>query len=470
MSDAKIEEAKAALRAAAHKRRAAFHPVDAPRRLGPPRRISSRQCRLPSRRGRRRLLADPRRARLQADPGAADGYRPASLPAGGARRRAAARAALWEQGAPLYEAGFGTLAPAETAPRAEPDVIIMPLLGFDRHGTRLGYGGGYYDRTLAALTKRPRLIGFAFAPQELDAIPREAHDVPLDAIVTEARCSPFRQRRLLRESFCFWATWSAASGRDAVAERLPGSSTRYSFDFVVINGENASHGRGLTEPHFAELKAAGADVVTLGDHAFDQRDTLTYIEREPTLLRPINLPPGTPGRGANLVESRNGHRVLVINAQGRVFMDPIDDPFRAVEAAVAACPLGEQADAIIVDFHTEATSEIQAHGLLPRWQGQPRRRHPHPYPDRRPPHPQGRHGADGRCRHVRRLRLDHRGRRRRAAQPLPHRHCQWPLHARPRARRRCAASPSRPIRGPVWRRKVLPVRIGGTLAQAEPAF
>ena len=154
------------------------------------------------------------------------------------------------------------------------------------------------------------------------------------------------------------------AGRDAVAERLPGLTERHRFDFVVVNGENASHGRGLTEPHFRELKAAGADVVTLGDHAFDQRDTLTYIEREPTLLRPLNLAPGAPGRGANLIEARNGQRVLVINAQGRVFMEPIDDPFRAVEAAVAAAPLAEQADAIIVDFHTEETSEIQAMGFF----------------------------------------------------------------------------------------------------------
>jgi hypothetical protein len=133
---------------------------------------------------------------------------------------------------------------------------------------------------------------------------------------------------------------------------------------VIINGENASHGRGLTEPHFQGLKAAGADVVTLGDHAFDQRDTLTYIERAPTLLRPINTPPGTPGRGATLIETRAGHRVLVINALGRVFMGPADDPFRAVEAAVAACPLGIEADAIVVDFHTEATSEIQGMGYF----------------------------------------------------------------------------------------------------------
>ena len=153
------------------------------------------------------------------------------------------------------------------------------------------------------------------------------------------------------------------SGRDAVSDRLPGLIAEYGFDFVVINGENASHGRGLTEPHFNDLRAAGADVVTLGDHAWDQRDTISYIAREPTLLRPINFAPGAPGRGANLVEGRNGHRVLVVNAQGRVFMDPIDDPFRAVEAAIAACPLGEQADAVLVDFHTEATSEIQAMGF-----------------------------------------------------------------------------------------------------------
>jgi len=154
------------------------------------------------------------------------------------------------------------------------------------------------------------------------------------------------------------------SGRDAVSERLPGLIAAYEFDFVVVNGENASHGRGLTESHYADLRAAGADVVTLGDHAWDQRDTLTYIEREPTLLRPINFAPGVPGRGANLIEGRNGHRVLVINALGRVFMNPADDPFRAVEAAIAACPLGEQADAIVVDFHTEATSEIQAMGMF----------------------------------------------------------------------------------------------------------
>ena len=98
---------------------------------------------------------------------------------------------LWEQGTPLYEAGFGTLAPSELAPQVEPDVVIMPLLGFDARGTRLGYGGGYYDRTLERLRRKPRLVGLAFAAQELDTIPREAHDVPLDVIVTEQGARSF---------------------------------------------------------------------------------------------------------------------------------------------------------------------------------------------------------------------------------------------------------------------------------------
>ena len=92
---------------------------------------------------------------------------------------------MWLEGAPLFEAGFGTLAPAEDAPVAEPDILLVPLLAFDAQGTRLGYGGGYYDRTLAAMAKRPTLIGFAFSGQQVDEIPHAAHDVPLDMVVTE---------------------------------------------------------------------------------------------------------------------------------------------------------------------------------------------------------------------------------------------------------------------------------------------
>ncbi len=151
------------------------------------------------------------------------------------------------------------------------------------------------------------------------------------------------------------------AGRQAVTRHLPGLISEFGIDFTVVNGENATHGFGLSEAHFKTLVDAGADAVSLGDHAFDVPETRSFIEREPTLIRPVNLPEGTPGRGAMLLPAGE-RQVLVIAAQGRVFMDPVDDPFRAVEAAVAECPLGESADAILVDFHCEATSEITAMG------------------------------------------------------------------------------------------------------------
>lgn len=101
---------------------------------------------------------------------------------------------VWEADQPLYEAGFGTLAPSELAPRAVPDIVLMPLLGFDADGTRLGYGGGYYDRTLASLSGKPLVVGLAFAAQEVPAIPREDHDIPLDAVITEQGVRFFRER------------------------------------------------------------------------------------------------------------------------------------------------------------------------------------------------------------------------------------------------------------------------------------
>src|SRR5918912_3467238 len=121
------------------------------------------------------------------------------------------------------------------------------------------------------------------------------------------------------------------SGRTAVIERLPGLVERLGLDFVVINGENAAGGFGITEAIATEVLDAGADVITLGNHAFDQREALVFIERQPRLLRPANYPPGTPGRGATLFETRAGARVLVVNAMGRVYMDPLDDPFAAVD-------------------------------------------------------------------------------------------------------------------------------------------
>lgn len=148
------------------------------------------------------------------------------------------------------------------------------------------------------------------------------------------------------------------SGRTAVWNRLPGLIRDFKLDFVIVNGENAAGGFGITEEIFLETLNAGADVVTTGNHVWDQREALVYADRQDRFLRPANYPAGTPGRGSNLYIARNGARVLVANIMGRVFMHPdLDDPFAAGESILSACPLGEQADAVVFDFHAEATSE-----------------------------------------------------------------------------------------------------------------
>ncbi len=154
------------------------------------------------------------------------------------------------------------------------------------------------------------------------------------------------------------------SGRAIVQDKLPGLVRDWKLDLVVINGENAAGGFGITETIYHELVDAGADAITLGNHSWDQREALVFIERAPRLIRPVNYPKGAPGRGAALVEAKNGKRALVINVMGRIFMDPLDDPFAAVEREISACPLREAADAIVVDIHCEASSEKQAMGYF----------------------------------------------------------------------------------------------------------
>ncbi len=153
------------------------------------------------------------------------------------------------------------------------------------------------------------------------------------------------------------------TGREAVWGRLPGLISDFRLDFVVVNGENAAGGFGITEDIFRETLSAGADVVTTGNHVWDQREALLFAGREERFLRPANFPSGTPGRGSGLYEAKNGARVLVANIMGRVFVHPeLDDPFNAAETTLAACPLGEQADAVLIDFHAEATSEKMCFG------------------------------------------------------------------------------------------------------------
>src|SRR5471032_3293847 len=150
-------------------------------------------------------------------------------------------------------------------------------------------------------------------------------------------------------------------GRDVVHSELPRLRQRLKLDFVIANGENAAGGFGLTRAIAEEFFAMGIDVISTGNHWADQKEILTYIDTEDRILRPVNYPPGTPGRGANLYQTPGGS-VLVINAMGRVFMDALDDPFAGVDAQLNACRLREGADAIVVDMDAEATSEKMAMG------------------------------------------------------------------------------------------------------------
>jgi metallophosphoesterase (TIGR00282 family) len=151
-------------------------------------------------------------------------------------------------------------------------------------------------------------------------------------------------------------------GRAAVAAELPRLRERLGLDFVAANGENSAHGFGITRATANELFSAGVDCITSGNHWADQKEILSYIGEEDRILRPRNYPAATPGKGANLYVTRGGARVLVVNVMGRVFMDALDDPFAAVDRELSACPLGEAADAIVVDIHAEATSEKMGMG------------------------------------------------------------------------------------------------------------
>ena len=164
--------------------------------------------------------------------------------------------------------------------------------------------------------------------------------------------------------FAFYGDVVGRSGREGLADHLPMLRRQLGLEFVVINAENAAAGFGITENTAREPLDAGADCLTLGNHSWDQKEALTYIVREPRLIRPLNYSvlADAPGRGANLFETQSGRRILVINLLGRVHMDSLDDPFAAVDRELEKAPLGMVSDAVLVDMHAEATSEKMAMG------------------------------------------------------------------------------------------------------------
>lgn len=153
------------------------------------------------------------------------------------------------------------------------------------------------------------------------------------------------------------------TGRAGITQRLPGLRADWGLDFVVVNGENATSGAGLSPAHAKALLEAGADCITLGDHAFDQKDMLSYIETEPRILRPLNYAKTAPGKGARVFAAKGGRKVLVAQVLGQVFMKrPFDDPFSAIDTVLKTHPLGGAVQASIVEIHCEATSEKMGMG------------------------------------------------------------------------------------------------------------
>jgi hypothetical protein len=149
--------------------------------------------------------------------------------------------------------------------------------------------------------------------------------------------------------------------REAVVAEMPKLRRALGIDFVIVNGENAAHGFGITQKICAELYAAEIDVITTGNHVWDQREILAYIETDPRLLRPINFPAGAPGNGFGIYPAPGGRQVLVVNAMARLYMDALDDPFAAIDRLLTQHALGSVA-AVVVDFHGEASSEKTAMG------------------------------------------------------------------------------------------------------------
>ncbi len=280
-----------------------------------------------------------------------------------ARARQPLSMRAWHMGEPLAAGVWGIREPQADAPEVDPDILLVPLLAFDRRGHRLGYGAGFFDMTHRRIAqqekhrRRRHCLCGAGGRRGSGHPPRRPPRSRANRARDHRSAEQLAYAHPLHRGHC---RPQRAHGRAGAPAR---PDPRLALDFVVINGENAAGGFGITEAIYQEFIDAGADAVTLGNHAWDQREALVFIERAPKLMRPINYPPGTPGRGAALIEAKNGARVLVINAMGRVFMDPLDDPFARDRArtvglrARSAAPMPSSST-----FNAEATSEKQAMG------------------------------------------------------------------------------------------------------------
>ena len=154
-----------------------------------------------------------------------------------------------------------------------------------------------------------------------------------------------------------------SAGRKAIEKYLPDLKKDLSIDVVIINAENAAHGFGLTPKMVDAFKKFGADILTMGNHTFDKKDIFESLDKDPSIIRPLNYPDGTIGRGFGIFDTPKG-KIAVIQLLGRLFMKPNEHPFEALDKALASCQLGKDVNAIIVDMHAEATSEKMATGFF----------------------------------------------------------------------------------------------------------
>ncbi|MTI09125.1 TIGR00282 family metallophosphoesterase [Curvivirga aplysinae] len=158
--------------------------------------------------------------------------------------------------------------------------------------------------------------------------------------------------------FLFLGDIVGKAGRRAVQDYLPDLRDELKLDFVVANGENAAHGFGLTESTANDLFDAGVDSITSGNHAWDKIEVIGLMERDDRIIRPANFAEGSPGKGGAVYQTSSGHSILVINVMGRLFMEPLDNPWEALDRLLPPGLPGDYGlDAVLVDFHAEATSE-----------------------------------------------------------------------------------------------------------------
>ncbi len=152
------------------------------------------------------------------------------------------------------------------------------------------------------------------------------------------------------------------TGRKVIIEHMPRLRDEWKLDFIIVNGENAAHGFGITEKICKSFYDVGVDVITTGNHVWDRKEILDYIKEDERLLRPLNYAEGSPGNGAGVFDASDGRKIMVLHPMGRLFMELVDDPFKAVDQELANHKLGTTIHCAIVDIHAEATSEKMAMG------------------------------------------------------------------------------------------------------------